>query len=110
MLARLKLAGSAMSLRSAIDDERARLLAGDRQNLTPTHLPPLVIRQRTSSTSRRRASFELQRALQEIWMAETKTEALVALMPSLKPGRVKYAKAVECCASKITVRCSPYYG
>ena len=37
-----------------------------------------------------------KRALQEIWMAETKKDALVAFDAFVETWRVKYDKAVEC--------------
>jgi putative transposase len=37
-----------------------------------------------------------KRALQEIWMAATKKDALAAFEPFIETWRVKYEKAVEC--------------
>ena len=39
-----------------------------------------------------------KRVLHEIWMAETKKDALAAFEPLWRPSSAKYAKAVECLA------------
>ena len=47
-----------------------------------------------------------ERALQEIWMAETKKDALVAFDAFVESWGVKYDKAVEC-LTKDAMRCWP---
>ena len=47
-----------------------------------------------------------KRALQEIWMAETKKDALAAFDAFVETWGVKYDKAVEC-RSRIATRCLP---
>ena len=46
-----------------------------------------------------------KRALQEIWMAETKRDALAAFDAFVETWGVKYEKAVEC-LTKVATRCS----
>src|SRR5262249_50274034 len=77
---------------------RARILASSRRDMAPDAQPALLgaqNRQRPQQTAQQPAA-ESQARAEEIWMAETKKDALAAFDAFIETWGVKYDKAVEC--------------
>ena len=78
---------------------RARLLAGDRGSVAAEPRPTLLGAQDRHillNKLPKSQQSKAKRALQEIWMAETKKDAFAALDVFVETWGVKYDKAVEC--------------
>jgi len=75
-----------------------RLLAGDRRSVADDARPALLGAQDHQCLNKlpKGQQSKAKRALQEIWMAETKKDALVAFDAFVESWGVKYDKAVEC--------------
>ncbi len=74
-----------------------RLLAGDRGGVAEDTRPALLGAQdRQCHKLPKSQQSKAKRALQEIWMAETKKDALAAFDAFIETWGVKYDKAVEC--------------
>src|SRR6202035_1918147 len=78
---------------------RARLLASPRRGMA-THARPALLgaqdRQRAQQALPKSQQSKAKRALQEIWMAETKKDALLAFDAFIETWGVKYDRATEC--------------
>jgi putative transposase len=77
---------------------RSRILAGDQGSMAQDPRPTLLGTQDCQLLNKLPKSqhSKVKRALQEIWMAETKKDALAAFDAFVETWGVKYDKAVEC--------------
>jgi hypothetical protein len=77
---------------------RARLLAGDRGSVAHDPRPALLGAQTANVLNKLPKSQQSKgkRALQEIWMAESKKDALAAFDAFVETWSVKYDKATKC--------------
>ena len=77
---------------------RARLLASPRRGMA-THARPALLGHKTANVLNKLPKSQqskAKRALQEIWMAETKKDALLAFDAFIETWGVKYDRATEC--------------
>src|SRR5260370_654002 len=98
LLLDLKRRGLAIGARARDRRWRARLLAGDRGSMAQDPRPALLGAQNRPVLNKlpKSQQSKAKRALQEIWMAETKKDALAAFDAFVETWSAKYDKAVEC--------------
>jgi transposase-like protein len=98
LLLDLKRRGLAIGPELAVADGRARLLAGDRGSVAHDRGQRCWVHKTANVLNKlpKSQQSKAKRALQEIWMAESKKDALAAFDAFVETWSVKYDKAVEC--------------